>query len=58
MSRARKPAREDLDSFETAYNTACASLARGDLKQGEILLKRAKGMRRINWQHPVFNVTN
>ncbi|PCG93940.1 Tetratricopeptide-like helical [Penicillium occitanis (nom. inval.)] len=42
LTRARKPAREDLESFETSYNAACASLARGDLKQGEILLKRAK----------------
>ncbi|OKL59154.1 hypothetical protein UA08_05957 [Talaromyces atroroseus] len=41
-ARARKPEREDLETFETCYNVACASLARGDLKQGEILLRRAK----------------
>jgi signal recognition particle subunit SRP72 len=44
FSQIRKPTREDLEAFETAYNAACASIARGDLKQGEILLKRAKGM--------------
>lgn len=40
----KKPAREDLEAFETAYNAACASIARGELAQGEILLKRAKGL--------------
>lgn len=39
----RKPTREDLEAFETAYNAACCSIARGELRQGEILLKRAKG---------------
>ncbi|QKX64211.1 uncharacterized protein TRUGW13939_11384 [Talaromyces rugulosus] len=42
FSQIRKPTREDLEAFETSYNAACASIARGDLKQGEILLKRAK----------------
>ncbi|KAH8704136.1 putative signal recognition particle protein [Talaromyces proteolyticus] len=42
MPQIRKPTRDDLEAFETAYNAACASIARGDLKQGEILLKRAK----------------
>jgi signal recognition particle subunit SRP72 len=37
-----RPSREDLDAFETAYNTACGSIARGELAQAEILLKRAK----------------
>jgi signal recognition particle subunit SRP72 len=40
----KKPSREDLETFETAYNAACASLARGELGQGEVLLKRAKGL--------------
>ena len=38
-----KVAREDLEAFETAYNAACACIARGELAQGEVLLKRAKG---------------
>ncbi|KAK4561810.1 Signal recognition particle subunit SRP72 [Recurvomyces mirabilis] len=40
----KKPEREDLEAFETAYNAACASIARGELAQGEVLLKRAKGL--------------
>lgn len=39
----KKAGREDLEAFETAYNAACASIARGELGQGEVLLKRAKG---------------
>ena len=39
----RKPGREDLEAFELAYNAACASIARGELRQAEVLLKRAKG---------------
>lgn len=39
----RKPGREDLEAFEPAYNAACASIARGELRQAEVLLKRAKG---------------
>jgi signal recognition particle subunit SRP72 len=30
--------------FETAFNAACASIARGELAQGEICLKRAKDL--------------
>lgn len=40
----KKPGREDLDAFETAYNAACGSIARGELGQGEVLLKRAKDL--------------
>lgn len=40
----KKPGREDLEAFETAYNAACGSVARGELGQGEVLLKRAKGV--------------
>lgn len=40
----KKPGREDLEAFETAYNAACGSIARGELVQGEVLLRRAKGM--------------
>ena len=39
----KKAVREDLEAFETTYNAACASIARGELEQGGILLKRAKG---------------
>jgi signal recognition particle subunit SRP72 len=41
----RKPGREDLEAFDTAYNAACGSIARGELRQAEVLLKRAKGVR-------------
>ncbi|KAF2634456.1 hypothetical protein P280DRAFT_258211 [Massarina eburnea CBS 473.64] len=41
LAQKKKPAREDLDVFETAYNAACASIARGELAQGEVCLKRA-----------------
>ncbi|KAI9796640.1 MAG: Signal recognition particle core component [Piccolia ochrophora] len=40
--RKRKFGREDLEAFETAYNAGCSSVARGGLRQGEILLQRAK----------------
>ncbi len=38
----RRPGREDLEAFETAYNAACGSVARGEYAQAEMLLKRAK----------------
>ena len=38
----RRPGREDLEAFETAYNAACGSIARGEYAQAEMLLKRAK----------------
>jgi signal recognition particle subunit SRP72 len=41
-----KPKREDLESFEPAYNAACVSIAGGELRQAEVLLKRAKGAAR------------
>lgn len=40
----KKPGREDLEAFETAYNAACGSIARGELGQSEFLLKRAKDL--------------
>lgn len=43
LAQERKPRREDLEAFETAYNAACGSIARGELSQGEVLLKRANG---------------
>ncbi|KAI9733710.1 MAG: Signal recognition particle core component [Claussenomyces sp. TS43310] len=43
VTRSRKqPTREDLEAFETSYNAACRSIARGDLQAGLVLLKRAR----------------
>ncbi len=41
--RNKRPVSEDLEAFETTYNAACGSIARGELGQAEVLLKRAKG---------------
>ena len=43
LVQKKRPSREDMEAFETAYNAACGSIARGELGQGEVLLKRAKG---------------
>ena len=48
LASRRKADREDLETFELAYNAACGCIARGELQQGQILLKRAKGMPIIN----------
>jgi signal recognition particle subunit SRP72 len=40
----KKPSREDLEAFETSYNAACGCIARGDLKAGSVLLKRARDL--------------
>ncbi|KAL8910526.1 MAG: hypothetical protein Q9171_004185 [Xanthocarpia ochracea] len=42
LVQRKKPSGEDL--FETAYNAACASIARGDLDQGEVLLRRSQDL--------------
>ncbi|CAO1603461.1 Signal recognition particle subunit SRP72 [Xanthoria calcicola] len=42
LVQRKRPTREDL--FETAYNAACASIARGDLVQGELLLRRSRDL--------------
>ncbi|KAJ4389127.1 Signal recognition particle subunit SRP72 [Gnomoniopsis smithogilvyi] len=39
--KGKKPGREDMEAFETAYNAGCGSLARGDLAKASVLLKRA-----------------
>ncbi|MCJ1246049.1 Signal recognition particle core component [Trapelia coarctata] len=44
LVQKKKVGREDLEAFETAYNAACACIARGELGQGEVLLKRAKDL--------------
>ena len=38
-----KPSRQDLEAFETAYNAAAGSIARGEYAQADVLLKRARG---------------
>ena len=43
LVQKKKPGREDLEAFQTAYNAACGSISRGELEQGLVLLKRAKG---------------
>lgn len=43
LAQSKKPGREDLQAFETAYNTACGCISRGELPQAEICLKRAIG---------------
>lgn len=48
LVQKKKPSREDMEAFETAYNAACGSIARGELSQGEVLLKRAKGANGYN----------
>ncbi|KAJ9639490.1 Signal recognition particle subunit SRP72 [Coniosporium tulheliwenetii] len=44
LVQKKKPAREDLEAFETAYNAACGCIARGELGQGEVLLRRARDL--------------
>ena len=44
LAQKKKPTREDLEAFETAYNAACGSVSRGELAQGDVCLKRAKGV--------------
>lgn len=44
LVKKKKPGREDLEAFETAYNAACGSIAREELGQGEVLLKRARDL--------------
>ncbi|KAI0140558.1 hypothetical protein GGR57DRAFT_487774 [Xylariaceae sp. FL1272] len=38
------PSREHLDAFETAYNAACAHIARADFAMASVLLKRARDL--------------
>ncbi|KAI9756300.1 MAG: hypothetical protein M4579_003892 [Chaenotheca gracillima] len=44
LVQKRKLEREDLDAFETTFNAACACIARDELGQGEVLLKRARDL--------------
>lgn len=43
LVRRTKLDREDMEQFETAFNAACGYVSRGDLKQAEFLLSRARG---------------
>lgn len=43
LTKKIKADREDLEHFETAFNSACGYIARGEWKQGSTLLTRAKG---------------
>jgi signal recognition particle subunit SRP72 len=44
LARKTKPDREDMEQFETAFNAACGYISRGELKQAELLLSRARGV--------------
>ncbi|KAF2864712.1 signal recognition particle protein-like protein [Massariosphaeria phaeospora] len=44
LAQKKKPGREDLEAFETAFNAACGSISRGELAQAHVCLKRAKGL--------------
>ncbi|EAW10468.1 signal recognition particle subunit SRP72 [Aspergillus clavatus NRRL 1] len=46
--RHTRPTRDDLEAFETVYNAACLSIAKGDFAQAEMLLKRAKELCRTS----------
>lgn len=47
LIKKTRPDREDLDQFETTFNAASAYASRGELKQAELLLQRAKGMQPV-----------
>ncbi|KAI1819709.1 hypothetical protein F4861DRAFT_115893 [Xylaria intraflava] len=40
----KRTSRADLESFETTYNTACAHIARAELAEASVLLKRARDL--------------
>ncbi|KAL6702663.1 Signal recognition particle subunit SRP72 [Coniothyrium glycines] len=44
LAQKKAPTREDLEVFETAFNAACGSIARGEYGQGQVCLKRAKDL--------------
>ncbi|KAI8942061.1 hypothetical protein NX059_000160 [Plenodomus lindquistii] len=44
LAQKKQPTREDLEVFETAFNAACGSIARGEFGQGQVCLKRAKDL--------------
>ncbi|KAK3328443.1 hypothetical protein B0T19DRAFT_476048 [Cercophora scortea] len=40
----KKPGREELEAFETAYNAACGCISRGDFAKAAVLLKRSRNL--------------
>ncbi|KAL8827815.1 MAG: hypothetical protein Q9170_006863 [Blastenia crenularia] len=44
LVQRKKPGREDMEAFELAYNAACATIAREELTQAEVLLKRSQDL--------------
>ncbi|OJJ70880.1 hypothetical protein ASPBRDRAFT_594660 [Aspergillus brasiliensis CBS 101740] len=46
--RHSRPMRDDLEAFETVYNAACLSIAKGEFQQGQVLLTRAKELCRTS----------
>lgn len=52
----KRHSREDLEAYETAYNAGCVALARGDLREAEVLLRTARGrnvdFHRRAWTEP------
>ncbi|KAB8616618.1 hypothetical protein FH972_025954 [Carpinus fangiana] len=44
MAKKTRPDREDLDQFMATFNAACGYASRGELKQAEVLLQRAKDL--------------
>ena len=44
LAQKKKPTRDDLEAFETAFNAACGSISRGELAQADVCLKRAKDL--------------
>ncbi|KKK25916.1 hypothetical protein AOCH_004468 [Aspergillus ochraceoroseus] len=46
--RHARPTRDDLEAFETVYNAACLSIAKGEFDQAVMLLKRAKELCRTS----------
>ncbi|KAL3464150.1 hypothetical protein BJX64DRAFT_106841 [Aspergillus heterothallicus] len=48
LVRHTRPTRDDLEAFETVYNAACLSIAKGEFDQAGMLLKRAKELCRTS----------
>jgi signal recognition particle subunit SRP72 len=44
LVRKKRHTKDDLEAFERSFNAACASIARGELQQAEVLLNRARRM--------------
>jgi signal recognition particle subunit SRP72 len=42
LAQSRKASKDDMAGFERAFNAACGSIARGELRQAGVLLKRSQ----------------